>query len=98
MPFRQPGQEQRQPYLMRSGARTKRVAILYALARLWFPEGSGVQDGRNEMRRLMAWLVSQERALENARAASTELCRRSVERREVEIYLAERRERVTKTA
>jgi hypothetical protein len=46
----------------------------------------------------MAWLVSQERALENARAASTELCRRSVERREVEIYLAERRERVTKTA
>ena len=57
-----------------------------------------MQDGRNEMRRLMAWLVSQERALENARAAATELCRRSVERREVEIYLAERRERVTKTA
>lgn len=55
-------------------------------------------DGRNEMRRLIAWLVSQERALENARDAATELCRLSVERREVEIYLAERRERVTKTA
>jgi hypothetical protein len=50
------------------------------------------------MRRLIAWLVSQERALENARDAATELCRLSVERREVEIYLAERRERVTKTA
>ena len=50
------------------------------------------------MRRLIAWLVSQERALENARDAATELCRQSVERREVEIYLAERRERVTKTA
>ena len=50
------------------------------------------------MRRLIAWLVSQERAVENAREASTDLCRRSVERREVEIYLAERRERVTKTA
>ncbi len=57
-----------------------------------------MQDGRNEMRRLIAWLVSQERALENARDAATELCRQSVERREVEIYLAERRERVTKTA
>jgi hypothetical protein len=50
------------------------------------------------MRRLIAWLVSQERAVENAREASTDLCRRSVERREVEIYLAERLERVTKTA
>ncbi len=57
-----------------------------------------MQDGRKKMRRLIAWLTSQERALENAREASTDLCRRSVERREVEIYLAERRERVTKTA
>lgn len=50
------------------------------------------------MRRLIAWLVSQERALDNAREASTELCRASVERREVELYLAERRQSVTKTA
>ena len=98
MPFRQPGWEQRPPYLMVSGPRTKRVAILYTLARLWPAGASGVQDGRNEMRRLIAWLVSQERAVENAREASTDLCRRSVERREVEIYLAERLERVTKTA
>ena len=57
-----------------------------------------MQDGRYDMRRLIGWLVSQERALENARDAATELCRRSVERREVEIYLAERRDRVTKSA
>jgi hypothetical protein len=37
MPFRQPGWEQRQPYPIRFGLWTKRVAILYALARLWFP-------------------------------------------------------------
>ena len=57
-----------------------------------------MQDGRNRMRRLIGWLVSQERAVVNAREAATELCRQSVERREVEIYLAARRERVTKSA
>jgi hypothetical protein len=50
------------------------------------------------MRRLIAWLVSQERAVGNAREASTELCRQSVERHEVEIYLAALREGVTKSA
>jgi hypothetical protein len=51
-----------------------------------------------QMRRLIGWLVSQERAVANAREAATELCRQSVERREVEIYLAARREGVTKSA
>jgi hypothetical protein len=50
------------------------------------------------MRRLIGWLVSQEHAVINAREAATELCRQSVERREVEIYLATRREGVTKSA
>ena len=50
------------------------------------------------MRRLIGWLVSQERAVTNAREASTELCRQAVERREVEIYLTARREGVTKSA
>lgn len=50
------------------------------------------------MRRLVGWLVSQERAVTNARDAATELCRLAVERREVELFLAERSERVTKTA
>jgi hypothetical protein len=57
-----------------------------------------VQDGRKRMKRLVGWLVSQERAVTNAREAATELCRLSVERREVELYLAARRERVTKSA
>lgn len=50
------------------------------------------------MRRLFRLLVSQERAVTNARDAATELCRQAVERREVEIFLAERRERVSQTA
>jgi len=50
------------------------------------------------MRGLFARLVSQERALANARAAATELSRARVERDEVELYLAARTERVTRTA
>jgi hypothetical protein len=50
------------------------------------------------MLRLIGWLVSQERAVVNAREAATALCRQSVERREVEIYLDERRDGVTKSA
>lgn len=57
-----------------------------------------MQNGGERMRRLIGWLVSQERAVANAREAATELCRQSVERREVEIYLAAHREGVTKSA
>ena len=50
------------------------------------------------MRELLARLVGQDRALANARAAATELSRRRVEREEVELYLAARKERVTRSA
>ena len=50
------------------------------------------------MWKLIEWLTSQERAVANAREASTELCRRRVERTEVELFLAERSARVTKSA
>ena len=46
---------------------------------------------------LRAWL-GQERAIANARAAATELSRRRVEREEVELYLADRLPRVTRSA
>ena len=39
---------------------------------------------------LASWLAGQERALDNARHASTEVSRRRVERDEVAIYLDER--------
>ena len=50
------------------------------------------------MRGLLARLASQERALANARAAATELSRQRVEREEVELFLATRSDRVTRTA
>jgi hypothetical protein len=51
------------------------------------------------MKRLVSRLLSQERALANAREASTKLSRERVQRAEVEIYLQERNgRRVTKTA
>ncbi len=52
------------------------------------------------MKRLVSRLLSQERALANAREASTRLSRERVQRAEVEIYLEERssNKRVTKTA
>ena len=43
-------------------------------------------------------LLGQERAIANARAAATELSRLRVEREEVEIYLAARLARVTRSA
>ena len=43
-------------------------------------------------------LLGQERAIANARAAATELSRQRVEREEVEMFLARRRRRVTRTA
>jgi hypothetical protein len=43
-------------------------------------------------------LVSQDRSIDNARAAAVELCRQRVERREVEIYLEERSDNVSRTA
>ena len=48
--------------------------------------------------RLVARLVSQDRAVDNARAAAVELCRQRVERREVELYLEKRSVRVSRTA
>jgi hypothetical protein len=48
--------------------------------------------------RLVTRLVSQDRAVANARTAAVELCRRRVERREVEIYLEERSVKVSRTA
>ena len=53
---------------------------------------------QDRIRRLVGWLTSQERSLANARTAATSLSRRRVEREEVEIYLEERRARVSKTA
>ncbi|HET6652592.1 MAG TPA: hypothetical protein VFH10_08120 [Nocardioides sp.] len=50
------------------------------------------------VRALLARLAGQERALANARAASTELSRQRVEREEVELFLSARAERVTRTA
>jgi hypothetical protein len=43
-------------------------------------------------------LVSQEGSVRNARDASTELCRRRVERAEVETFLAEHAPGVTRSA
>ena len=42
--------------------------------------------------------LSNQAAVDNARAASTELSRRRVEREEVELFLAEHAEAVTKSA
>jgi hypothetical protein len=50
------------------------------------------------MWKLVEWLVSQERSVRNAREASTELCRRRVERVEVDTFLAEHAPRVTQSA
>ena len=50
----------------------------------------------------MEWLVrmllSQKRALANARAASTELSRQRVQREEVELFLERHRHRIRRTA
>ncbi len=46
-----------------------------------------VSGGRQAVARLADWLGDQERALDNARRASTEVSRRRVERDEVTIYL-----------
>ena len=50
------------------------------------------------VRRLIARLVSQDRAVDNARAAAVELCRQRVERREVELYLEKRSVSVSRSA
>lgn len=42
--------------------------------------------------------AAQDRALANARVAATELARRRVQREEVELFLARREERVSRTA
>ena len=50
------------------------------------------------VRALLARMTGQERARANARSAATELSRLRVEREDVELYLASRRERVSRTA
>ena len=50
------------------------------------------------MTRWLRTVLGQERAIDNARAAATELARQRVEREEVEIYLARHGERVSRTA
>ena len=50
------------------------------------------------MRHLRLDVMGQERAIANARAASTELARRRVERNEVELYMRRRAERVSRSA
>jgi hypothetical protein len=55
-------------------------------------------EGSEMVRALLARLGSQDRALANARSAATELSRRRLEREEVELFLADRRERATRTA
>ena len=46
-----------------------------------------VSDGRRAAVQLAEWLARQDRALHNARRASTEVSRRRVERDEIDIYL-----------
>jgi len=48
-----------------------------------------VSGGRRVTVQLASWLAGQDRALSNARRASTEVSRRRVERDEVTIYLDE---------
>ena len=49
--------------------------------------------------RHLRWdLMGRERAIANARAASTELARRRVERNEVELYMLRRAKRVSRSA
>jgi len=48
--------------------------------------------------RFLEAMMRPDRAVDNARRAATELSRRRVELTEVELFLAERRERVTKSA
>jgi hypothetical protein len=48
--------------------------------------------------RFLEALMRPDRAVANARAATTELSRRRVECAEVELFLAERPQRVTKSA
>jgi hypothetical protein len=48
--------------------------------------------------RFLEALMGPGRAVDNARVAATELSRRRVERTEVELFLAQRRERDTKSA
>jgi hypothetical protein len=48
--------------------------------------------------RFLEALMRSDRAVDNARQAATELSRRRVERSEVEHFLAERRQRGTKSA
>ena len=50
------------------------------------------------MLRFLEALLGPGRSIVNARTAATELSQRLVERQEVEIYLAERRERVSRSA
>ena len=51
-----------------------------------------------QMEWLVRMLVSQNRALANARAASTELSRQRVQREEVELFLERHRHRFGRTA
>jgi hypothetical protein len=48
--------------------------------------------------RFLEALMRPDRAVANARAAATELSRRRVERTEVELFLAERPQRITRSA
>ena len=50
------------------------------------------------IRRVVEWLMRPDKAVANARTAATAMSRKRVEREEVEIYLDERRRRVTKSA
>ncbi len=50
------------------------------------------------MFRFLEALFGPGRSLANARTAATELSQRLVERQEVEIYLAERQERISRSA
>ncbi len=50
------------------------------------------------MLRFLELLLRPDRAVVNARTAATELSQRLVERQEVEMFLAERRERFSRSA
>ncbi|HET6916848.1 MAG TPA: hypothetical protein VFH56_12225 [Acidimicrobiales bacterium] len=50
------------------------------------------------MLRFLEALLGPGRSVANARTAATEMSQRLVERQEVEIYLAERKERISRSA
>jgi hypothetical protein len=72
---------------------------VYKISRLNLLQTVGVREWRQHMWKPWGWgELSNQVAVDNARAASTELSRRRGEREEVELFLADHLRHVTKTA